>query len=65
MSDGRPYDRYVIAEYHRSGAPNLATYAVGDNLSSAVVMLLALPLFAVAFGALGAWLGTYPERSPR
>jgi hypothetical protein len=65
LSDGRPYDRYVIAEYHRSRAPNLATYAVGDNLSSAVVMLLALPVFAVAFGALGAWLATRPERSPR
>jgi hypothetical protein len=65
MSDGRPYDRYVIAEYHRSAAPNLATYAVGDNLSSAIVMLLALPVLAVAFGALGAWLATHPKRSPR
>ena len=65
MSDGRPYDRYVVAEYHRSGAPNLATYAVGDNLSSAVVMLLALPVLAVAFGALGAWLATHPQHSPR
>jgi hypothetical protein len=64
MSDGRPYDRYVIAEYHQSAAPNLATYAVGDNLSSAVVMLLALPVLAVAFGALGAWIATPPKRSP-
>ena len=65
LSDGRPYDRYVIAEYHRSGAPNLATYAVGDNLSGAIMMLLAVPVLAVAFGALGAWLATHPERSPR
>ena len=65
VSDGRPYDRYVIAEYHRSGAPNLATYAVGDNLSAAIAMLLVLPVFAVAFGALGAWLATHLERSPR
>jgi hypothetical protein len=65
LSDGRPYDRYVIAEYHHSGAPNLATYVVGDNLSGAIVMLLALPVFAVAFGALGAWLATQPEQSPR
>ena len=65
LSDGRPYDRYVIADYHRSGAPNLATYAVGDNLSGAIVMLLAVPVFAVAFGALGAWLATHPERAPR
>lgn len=65
MSDGRPYDRYVIAEYHRSGAPNLATYAVGDNLSGAIVMLVAVPVLAVAFGALGAWLATHPERAPR
>jgi hypothetical protein len=64
MSDGRPYDRYVIAEYHQSAAPNLATYAVGDNLSSAIVMLLALPVLAVAFGALGAWIATPPKRSP-
>jgi hypothetical protein len=53
LSDGRPHDRYVIAEYHHSGAPNLATYVVGDNLSGAIVMLLALPVFAVAFGAAG------------
>ncbi len=65
VSDGRPYDRYVIAEYHRSGAPNLATYAVGDNLSGAIVMLLAVPVFAVGFGALGAWLATHPPRAPR
>jgi hypothetical protein len=65
LSDGRPYDRYLVAEYHRSGAPNLATYAVGDNLSGAIVMLLAVPVFAVAFGALGAWLATHPERAPR
>jgi hypothetical protein len=65
VSDGRPYDRYVIAEYHRSGAPNLATYAVGDNLSGAVVMLLAVPVFAVASGALGAWLATHPSARAR
>ena len=65
VSNGRPYDRYVIAEYHQSGARNLATYAVGDNLSGAIVMLLAVPVFAVAFGALGAWLATHPERAPR
>ncbi len=66
LSDGRPYDRYVIADYHRSGAPNLATYAVGDNLSGAIVMLLAVPVFAVSFGALGAWLATrWARGSPR
>jgi hypothetical protein len=63
VSDGRPYDRSVIAEYHRSGAPNLATYAVGDNLSAAVVMLLAVPVFAAAFGALGAWVATGSDRA--
>jgi hypothetical protein len=47
------------------GAPNLATYAVGDNLSGAIVMLLTVPVFAVAFGALGAWLATHTERAPR
>ena len=40
------------------------TYAVGDNLSSAIVMLLALPVFAVAFGSLGAWLATHPSARP-
>lgn len=63
LSDGRPYDRYVIAEYQRSGAANIATYAVGDNLSGAVVMLLVVPVFACAFGSLGAWLATRPARS--
>ncbi len=65
LSDGRPYDPSVTAEYHRSGAPNLATYAVGDNLSGAIVMLLVLPVLAIGFGALGAWLATHPERAPR
>jgi hypothetical protein len=35
------------------------------NLSGAIVMLLAVPVFAVSFGALGAWLATHAERAPR
>ena len=39
-NDGRPYDAGLVADFHKSGAPDLATYAVSDNLGSGLVLLV-------------------------
>jgi hypothetical protein len=52
VNEGRPYDRALINEFHHSGITNLATYAVGDALSGAIVMLLIVPVIALALGSL-------------
>ena len=62
--DGRPYDAQLLRDFPRSGAPDLATLAVSDALSSALTLLILIPLTAVAFGSLGARLPrtTGPDR---
>jgi hypothetical protein len=65
--DGRPYDAQLLRDFPRSGAPDLATLAVGDALSSAVTLLILIPLAALAFGSLGARLprtGVAGENQP-
>jgi hypothetical protein len=52
INQGHPYDRALIDEFHRSGATNLTTYAVGDALGEAVVMLVVVPVIALALGSL-------------
>lgn len=54
---GRPYDAGLIRDFHHSGARDLATYAVSDNLGSGLVLLLLVPTVAFALGSLGARLG--------
>ena len=54
--DGRPYDAQLLRDFHRSGAPDLATLAVSDALSSALTLLILIPLTALALGSLGARL---------
>jgi hypothetical protein len=56
LRDGRPYDPGLLRDFHRSGAHNLATYAVSDNLGSGLVLLLIVPLAALAFGSVTARL---------
>jgi len=51
--DGRPYDPQLLRDLPHSGAPDLATLAVGDALSSALTLLIVIPLTALAFGSLG------------
>ena len=53
-SDGRPYDAGMIRDFHHSRASDLATYAVSDNLGSALVLLLLIPTLALAIGSLTA-----------
>jgi hypothetical protein len=52
LRDGRPYDPGLLRDFHRSGARDLATYAVSDNLGSGLVLLLIVPLVALALGSL-------------
>ncbi len=54
---GRPYDPGLLRDFHRSGAPDLATYAVSDNLGSGLVLLLIMPTLALALGSIAARLG--------
>jgi hypothetical protein len=55
-NSGRPYDSGLVRDFHKSGAPDLATYAVSDNLGSGLVLLLMIPTVALAVGALTARL---------
>jgi hypothetical protein len=59
--DGRPYDAQLVRDFHHGGAPDLATLAVSDNLSSALALLILIPLTALAFGSLGARLPRQPD----
>jgi len=50
---GGPYDAGLVEDFRKSGAHDLTTYAVGDELGSGSVLLLLIPTIALALGALG------------
>jgi hypothetical protein len=54
VAGGRPYDPQLVRDFRASGAHDLTTYAVGDNLGTALAMLLVVPTVALAFGSLAA-----------
>jgi hypothetical protein len=54
---GGPYDAGLVRDFNRSGAHDLATYAVGDDLGSGLVLLLMIPTVALALGSLSARIG--------
>jgi hypothetical protein len=54
LHHGGPYDPGLVSDFHRSGAPDLATYAVSDNLGTGMVLLLLIPTVALALGSLTA-----------
>ena len=56
-NEGRPYDAGLVRDFHASGAHDLATYAVSDDLGSGLVLLVLVPTVALALGSLGAQLG--------
>ncbi len=60
---GGPYDSGLIRDFQRSGAPDLATYAVNDNLGSGLVLLLMIPTVALALGLLTARLSAATPRT--
>ena len=50
--DGRPYDAQTLRDFHASGARDLVTYAVADDLGGALSMLVIIPVVALALGSL-------------
>jgi hypothetical protein len=56
VRDGRPYDAGLLRDFHHSGSPDLATYAVRNDFGSGLTLLVLVPVVALAFGSLGARL---------
>ena len=54
LSAGGPYDPQLVRDFHRSGAHDLATYAVGDDLGAGMSMLVLVPTVAYVLGSLSA-----------
>jgi hypothetical protein len=42
-----------IAAYQRSGAPDVASYVIGDDLGGLILMLVLFPLAALVLGSFG------------
>jgi hypothetical protein len=51
LRGGRPYDAQLVRDFHRSGAHDLATYAIAGNLDSAVGLLVVIPIVCIALGS--------------
>ncbi len=62
LNDGRPYDPQLIRDFHRSGAHDLASYAVGGSLDSAVGLLVVIPVVCFALGSLGGLMTAHHDR---
>jgi len=58
LTAGRPYDPGMVRDFAASGSHDLATYAVNDNLGSAMMLLLAVPVVASVIGYAGATVAT-------
>ena len=54
LTAGGPYDAGQLRDFPGSGLPDLATYAVDDNLGSAMMLLLLVPVVTAAIGCAGA-----------
>jgi hypothetical protein len=53
LTGGRPYDAGMVRDFHSSEARDLATYAVNDNLGSAMMLLLLVPMVTAFFSLTG------------
>ncbi len=49
---GGPYDAGLIRDFHRSRAPDLATFAIHQELATGALMLFMVPFVTLAFGSL-------------
>lgn len=54
LTAGGPYDAGQVRDFPGSGLPDMATYAVSDNLGSAIMLLLFVPAVTAAIGCTGA-----------
>jgi hypothetical protein len=62
ITGGRPYDSGQIQDFAASGYPDMATYAVSDNLGTAMVLLLFMSVTNTVFGSAGAALAARRAR---
>ncbi len=60
---GGPYDAGLLRDFHKSGAHDLVTYAISDDLGSGLVLLLMIPTVALALGSLVARIGPTMRRT--
>jgi hypothetical protein len=58
ITGGRPYDTGQLQDFATSGYPDMATYAVSDNLGTAMVLLLLMSVMNAVFGSVGAALAS-------
>jgi len=58
ITGGRPYDAGQLQDFATSGYPDLATYAVSDNLGTAMVLLLLMSAATALLGSTGASLAS-------
>jgi hypothetical protein len=58
ITGGRPYDAGQLHDFATSGYPDLATYAVSDNLGTAMVLLLLMSGMTALLGTVAATLST-------
>jgi hypothetical protein len=56
LTGGQPYDPGLVRDFHASGAPDLATYAVDDDLGAGMMLMLLVPLLTWTLGSAGASL---------
>lgn len=56
LTGGQPYDPGLVRDFHASGAPDLATYAVDDDLGTGMMLLLLVPLLTWTLGSVGAFV---------
>jgi hypothetical protein len=54
LRSGRPYDPQLVRDFHASGARDLASYAVADDLVVALSLLILVPIACSAFGCVAA-----------
>jgi hypothetical protein len=62
ITGGRPYDAGQLQDFATSGYPDMATYAVSDDLGTAMVLLLLMSTTTAALGTAGATLATRHRR---
>ena len=60
---GRPYDVGLLRDFHRSGATSLPAYAVADDFGSGLVLLILVPIVAVALGSLAGQVAAGASRT--
>ncbi len=58
LTGGQPYDAGQLRDFATSGYPDMATYAVSDNLGTAMMLLLLTSVMTALLGSAGAGLAS-------